>query len=128
MKTSLTMLLSVTSVGALALFAGCGADAKQSAADDKSALPAGTVVAAEPTNKSVEPVEAVPEPVTPPALSAGVDEIVQLAQAGVGDEVLLAYIENSQATYDLNVEQILYLHDLGVSAEVISAMVRRSRR
>jgi hypothetical protein len=56
-----------------------------------------------------------------------VDEITQLAQAQVGDEVLLAYIEQSSGAYDLDVDHILYLHDVGLSAEVIAAMVRKGQ-
>jgi hypothetical protein len=60
----------------------------------------------------------------PPKLTPGVDEVVQLARAQVGDEVLLAYIENSPAVFDLKAGDILYLHDLGISAPVIAAMIR----
>jgi hypothetical protein len=68
-----------------------------------------------------------PQAMAPPKLSPGVDEVVQLAQAQMEDEVLLAYIENSPAPFDLDVHQILYLHDLGLSAQVIAAMVRQSQ-
>jgi hypothetical protein len=57
-------------------------------------------------------------------LSSGVEEVVQLAQAQVGEEVLLAYIENSPAVFGLKAGDILYLHDLGISAPVIAAMIR----
>jgi len=70
----------------------------------------------------------VPEIVTAPAkLSPGLQEIVQLAQAGVGDDVLLAYVENSPTRYKLEVDEILYLHDLGISAEVIAGLVRHGQ-
>jgi hypothetical protein len=71
----------------------------------------------------------VPIPVTtaPPRLSPGVDEVVQLAQTQIGDEVLLAYIDNSPARFELDIHQILYLHDLGLSAQVIAAMVRHNQ-
>jgi len=55
------------------------------------------------------------------------EEVVQLAQAGVSDDVLLAYVENSPNVYKLEVDEILYLHDLGVSAEVISALLRHGQ-
>jgi hypothetical protein len=126
MKTRfMKTILPVVSLGMITLSAGCADESKKSVSNDSTPA-AGTVVAA-PVDKSVVSVESAPKAaVTPPALSPGVDEIVQLAQAGVGDEVLLAYIENTHTAYNLNVDQILYLHDLGVSAEVISAMVRQS--
>ncbi|MCL4178495.1 MAG: hypothetical protein KJ072_12235 [Verrucomicrobia bacterium] len=70
------------------------------------------------------PAEALP---LPPKLSPGVDEVVQLARAEVGDEVLLAYIENSPAVFNLSADDILYLHDLGLSAPVIAAMIRHDQ-
>ena len=41
--------------------------------------------------------------------------------------MLQAYIENSPTPYKLNVDEILYLHDLGLSVETIAAMVRHSQ-
>jgi hypothetical protein len=60
----------------------------------------------------------------PPRLSPAAEEVVQLAQAQVGEEVLLAYIENTPAVFGLKAGDILYLHDLGISAPVIAAMIR----
>ncbi len=77
------------------------------------------------TDAGVEvPAEALP---LPPKLTPGVDEVVQLARAEVGDEVLLAYIENSPAVFDLSADDILYLHDLGLSAPVIAARIRHDQ-
>ncbi|MCW8133641.1 MAG: hypothetical protein KIS92_25070, partial [Planctomycetota bacterium] len=60
--------------------------------------------------------------------SEGFDEIVRLAEAGTGEDVLLAYIENSQTAYNPNVDEILLLHDLGISSKVITAMIDRGRK
>jgi hypothetical protein len=62
-----------------------------------------------------------------PALPPGVDEVVQLAQTQIGDEVLLAYIDQSPARFELDLQEILYLHDLGLSAQVIAAMIRHNQ-
>ena len=70
---------------------------------------------------------AAPAPVAvpaPPQLSPGALEIVQLAQARVGDPVLLVYVERSKTPYRLQVNDVLYLQDLGISDEVIAAMLR----
>ena len=63
----------------------------------------------------------------PPKLSPGVDEVVQLARAQLSEEVLLAYIENSPARFNLRAQDILYLHDVGISAQVIAAMIRHDQ-
>ena len=57
-------------------------------------------------------------------MSPGVEEIIQLARAQLDDAVLLAFIENSPARFNLGADDILYLHDLGLSTEVIAAMIR----
>jgi uncharacterized protein DUF6600 len=113
------------------LLSGCEEETKATAATTTTngVLAAVATNAPPPTtNLTAVSAEPVVKPITaPPSLSPGVDEIVQLAQASVGDDVLLAYIENSSANYDLKVEEILYLHDLGLSAQVVSAMVRHSQ-
>ena len=58
-----------------------------------------------------------------PAVSPAAGEVVKLASSGVGDEVVLAYIRNSQAPFDLNADQLLYLKDVGLSPQVITAML-----
>jgi hypothetical protein len=119
-------------LGGIILLLGCGAEPKNTSASDNSPVivtATATATSETTTNTTTAPLaEAVPAlPAAPPKLSPGVDEIVQLAQAGVGDGVLLAYVENSPTAYQLDVEEILYLHDLGISAEVIGAMARHGQ-
>lgn len=61
-----------------------------------------------------------------PALSPGLAEIVRLAQAKVGEDVLLAYIMRSEVVYNPTTEEIIYLHDLGVSDKVVAEIIKRS--
>ncbi len=63
------------------------------------------------------------QPGTTLSFSPAVTEIVKLSQSRLGDDVILAYIRNSQAPYRLSSDGILKLKDLGVSSPVISAMV-----
>ena len=91
-------------------------------------IPAASTVAEVPV---VEPVdlaasELPPLPV-PPELSTPAEEVVQLAQARVPNDVLLAYIEGATSPFALGADEILYLTDLGVPAETIAAMVRRDQ-
>ena len=125
--------VAVMVVGGVTLFLGCGAESPQTKPGQNSPASSANASANASTPSSTNATGAVanlPAPRTvmaPPKLSPGVDEVVQLAQSGVGDEVLQAFIENSQVTYNLSVEEILYLHDLGLSSETIAAMVRRSQ-
>jgi hypothetical protein len=62
----------------------------------------------------------------PPAnLSPALQEVVKLAQAHLGDGVILAYIKNSGASYTLSADDILQLKEQGVSQNVITALLQK---
>jgi hypothetical protein len=61
--------------------------------------------------------------VVPANISPGAAEVIRLAESGVGDEVVLAYIQNSQAAFNLGADDVLYLRDVGLSSAVITAML-----
>jgi hypothetical protein len=56
-------------------------------------------------------------------ISPGAAEVVKLAGSGVGDDVVLAYVQNSQDLFNLTADNVLYLRDVGVSQPVITAML-----
>lgn len=56
--------------------------------------------------------------------SPAVQEVVKLTKAHMGDDVILAYIHNSGASYNLSADDILYLNSQGVSQPVISALLQ----
>src|SRR5439155_20357101 len=56
-------------------------------------------------------------------ISPAAADVIRLAESGVGDDVLLAYIQNSQSTFNLGADDVLYLRDVGVSSTVITAML-----
>ncbi len=53
-----------------------------------------------------------------------VQQVVKLAQSGVGDDVIIAYIDNSRYTFNLTPDNIVYLHTAGISSPAIAAMIR----
>jgi hypothetical protein len=59
----------------------------------------------------------------PANISPGAAEVIRLAESGVGDDVVLAYIQNSQAIFNLGADDVLYLRDVGLSSPVITAML-----
>jgi hypothetical protein len=65
--------------------------------------------------------QAADKPVSP-----SVAEVVRLQKAGTPEEVMLAHVRNSTSA-PLNSEDVLYLHDAGVSKTVIMAMLKTSR-
>jgi hypothetical protein len=54
-----------------------------------------------------------------PPLAYGVSQILQLQQAKMGDDTIIAYIKNSGNSYGLNADQIIYLRQQGVSPVVL---------
>jgi hypothetical protein len=62
-----------------------------------------------------------------PQLSYGVPQVIQLAQAKVGDDTIIAYIKNTGNSYGLNADQIIYLRQQGVSDAVITVMLNQPR-
>ena len=64
-------------------------------------------------------------PMLPLNLSPGLAEIIKLAQAHIGDDTILAYIQNSGQSYNPSADEILYLSDLGVSDKVVAALVNK---
>lgn len=64
-----------------------------------------------------------PTPAQPVKLSDKLEEVVKLAQSGVGDDVLLAFIQNSATPFEPTPEEIVYLTDLGISDVIVTALV-----
>jgi hypothetical protein len=56
-------------------------------------------------------------------LPSSADEVVKLAQSGVGDQVVLAFIEQSNSYYNLSGADITALKITGVSSQVLTAML-----
>src|SRR5437867_9627970 len=61
----------------------------------------------------------------PAAVSPAVAEVLRLAESGVAEDVVMAYVQNSPAGFNLSADQILYVRDLGLSSQVITAMLNR---
>jgi hypothetical protein len=64
-------------------------------------------------------------PAQRPPLPTVVNEILDLSAAAVGDQVLLEYVKKAQVAYELSADDVLYLKDVGLSDDVIAAIVRR---
>jgi hypothetical protein len=63
--------------------------------------------------------------VSAPQLSYGALQIVQLKQAKISDDTIIAYIKNSGNSYALDANQIIYLRQQGVSEAVITTMLNQ---
>ena len=65
--------------------------------------------------------------VAAPQLSYGVPQILQLSQAKISDDTIIAYIRNSGNSYGLDANQIIYLRQQGVSDNVINVMLNQPK-
>ncbi|MGZ4963317.1 MAG: hypothetical protein ACXWJB_03410 [Limisphaerales bacterium] len=80
-------------------------------------------VASKRANKVVTPsVGLLPEDITPEAA-----EVVWLYHHGLENEKLLRYVNRSHADFNLSVVDVNYLKDIGLSTDVVVAMVRTDK-
>jgi len=54
-------------------------------------------------------------------------EVVRLAQAGVDESIIMACITSSSRTFNLDSGKIIYLTDLGVPTDMVTAMMQRDQ-
>lgn len=57
--------------------------------------------------------------------SSPVAEVVKLANSGLDESVMMAFVTNSTHTFNLGAEEIIYLNDIGVPGSVVTAMILR---
>jgi hypothetical protein len=117
------LLFGTATVLLIGAFARFDANSTTEAADvsDSSATPdSGTNMV--PPSPAAAPVVG---PKLPADLSPGLADVIKLAQARVGDDTLLSYIQNTGLNYNPSADELLYLSDIGVSQSVLAALVKR---
>jgi|WetSurMetagenome_2_1015567.scaffolds.fasta_scaffold00130_9 hypothetical protein len=62
-----------------------------------------------------------------PAFADETDELINLAQSGVDEEVMITFIDQSPDVFDLSSDDIVTLKNLGVSSRVINGAMRHNR-
>jgi hypothetical protein len=90
------------------------------------------------SNAQTQSAPAAPEtsaqpapPVTPPPdifPTSPLAQVVRLTQAGVDPGVIMTYITNSGSTFNLDSEKIIYISDVGVPGEMVTAMMQRDQQ
>jgi hypothetical protein len=112
-------LLLVIGAGAILFI---GAFARFDPASSHQPPPA-TLASAPPLTQDDPPAEAPAQSQLPANLSPGLSELIKLAQAHVDESLIIAYIKSSHQVFAPTADEILYLSDLGLSQDVISALV-----
>lgn len=58
-------------------------------------------------------------------IASPLEEVAELSKSGVGDAVIINYIQNSDRTYNVGAKDIINLRNQGVSTEVTTALIQR---
>jgi hypothetical protein len=67
-------------------------------------------------------------PLPPNVRSTGpAADIMKMAQSGVDEFVMLTYITNTTTMFGLSSDEIIYLNDIGVPSQVVTAMIQRDQ-
>jgi hypothetical protein len=76
---------------------------------------------------SAQPTAAV---APPPSIlpSSPLAQVARLTQAGVDQGVIMTYVTNSESTFNLDSDKIIYLSNLGVPSGLITAMMQRDQQ
>jgi hypothetical protein len=61
-------------------------------------------------------------------LSPSIIEIAKMSDAGTDPAIVQAFVESSPVAYTLRAEEIIYLHDHGVSGAIITAMIQHGAK
>ena len=54
-------------------------------------------------------------------------QVIRLTQAGVDESIIMTYVTNSGSTFNLDSDKIIYLKDIGLPNEVVTAMMQRDQ-
>jgi pyruvate/2-oxoglutarate dehydrogenase complex dihydrolipoamide acyltransferase (E2) component len=84
---------------------------------------ASTAAAAPAVSSSAQPVTAA----APANLPSGCQDVVKLSRAQVSEDIILNFIHNSGATYNLSAKDILELKNQGVSDRVLKALLENGK-
>lgn len=68
---------------------------------------------------------ALPSNVAPDSPMA---QVIQLAQSGVDESVIMAYVTNFGGSFNLTSDQIIYLKDLGLPSDIVTAMIQHDQK
>ena len=55
-------------------------------------------------------------------------QVIRLTQAGVDESIIKTFVANSSSTFNLDSDKIIYLKDIGLPNEVVTAMMQRDQQ
>jgi hypothetical protein len=95
-----------------------------------AAAPSTNVNVAAAANTSTNAAPEIKEEVAPTIpenikVTPATEKIIQLANGGVDENVMLAFVEKSDGKFGLEADEIVYLSDIGVPSAVLTAMLKK---
>lgn len=93
-------------------------------------ISAGSPPPADATAATNDPGADLPVPASLPSNidpNSSLAAVIKLAQAGMSESVILSYVSNSITPFNLDSDEIIYLRDIGLSDNAISAMIQRDQ-
>jgi len=121
MKTkSFAVIGSGTAMAALCLLGACFPPTSKAQTETSPAPPPeGSVAPAAPDDPAALPPGVYP--------SSPLAQVIKLTQSGVSEEVIMTYVTNSVSTFNLDPDKIIYLKDIGVPDDLVTAMMQRDQ-
>ncbi len=133
MKTPLTKTVAWLAAAMTVLTGGC-VEPKGSSADGSTNAPQGVASAEAVAGSEAGGVDATSATAEAPTLRSGranrtfpdeIAKVIELVEAGAGEEVVRAFVSRSAEPYELTLDDVLYLRDVGIPDGVVAAMMRR---
>ncbi len=94
----------------------------------------GTQAQSPPPSSDMDSTSATPADSTAPSAlppnippDSPLAQVVELAQSGVDESVIISFVNNSGSPFNLTPDQIIYLKNLGLPNDVITAMIQRDQ-
>jgi len=121
MKTkSFAVIVSGTAVVALCLFVASFPQTSNAQTDSAPPSPPdGSTAPGAPDDSTALPPNVYP--------SSPLAQVIKLTQAGVSEDVIMAYVANSGSTFNLDPDKIIYLKDIGAPDTLVTAMMQRDQ-
>ena len=133
MKTPLTRTVAWLAAAMTVLTGGC-VEPKGSSADGSTNAPAGVASVETTAGTNAAGLDAAAAVAEAPTLRSGranrtfpdeIAKVSELVEAGAGEEVVRAFVSRSSEPYELTLDDVLYLRDIGIPDGVVAAMMRR---
>jgi hypothetical protein len=114
--------------GTLVLLIGALVKFVPESAPAKTAAVVAETSTSDATNMTDDSVDATNDVPLPPNFPANLAQVVKLTRAGLREDVVLGYVTSSGEHYDPTADEMIYLHQSGVSEAVMAALVKQKQK